>query len=170
MNQHHRNTLSGFTLVELLIVVTLVGILAAVALPSYRNHVLRTHRTVAKTALVDLASRQESFYVDRKAYSSALSDFGLQTYVSRDNSTSASSSSESVYKISIASLSLSACPAPSATVTAITSTEALSGVGYTLVAQPVGSQTSDSSCGSICLRSTGVKLSSAGTAATCWSR
>lgn len=163
MISHHgqaRHTTAGFTLVELLIVVTIVGLLAAVALPSYRNHILRTNRTVAKTALVDLAARQESFYVDRKTYSSSLTELGLQAYVSRDSSSSASQSSQSVYRISIAALNNASCPA-SGTVTA---------AGYSLMATPVGSQVADSGCGTLCLTSTGIKLSSAGTAANCWSR
>ncbi len=155
--KHHRQ---GFTLVELMIVVSIVGLLAAIALPSYRNHVLRTNRTVAKAALVDLVSRQESYYVDRKIYAIATTDVGLQQYLSRDTSTTASQTSESLYRLSIAALGTSTCPASGSATPS----------GYTLMATPVGSQTGDIGCGTLCLTSTGIKLSSAGNAASCWSR
>ena len=49
----------GVTLIELMITVVIVAILAAIAYPSYTQYVLRSHRTAAKTALHDMASRQE---------------------------------------------------------------------------------------------------------------
>jgi len=52
----------GVTLIELMIVVVIVSILAAVALPSYTAYVLRSHRVEAKTALLDLAGREERYY------------------------------------------------------------------------------------------------------------
>lgn len=51
MNRAHRRT-AGFTLVEMLIVVALVGILGAVAVPSYRDHVTRGFRSEARSTLV----------------------------------------------------------------------------------------------------------------------
>lgn len=51
----------GFTLVELMIVVVVVSILMAIAVPSYNSYVLRSHRVEAKTALLDLAGREERY-------------------------------------------------------------------------------------------------------------
>jgi type IV pilus assembly protein PilE len=51
----------GVTLIELMIVVVIVSILMAVAVPSYRAYVLRSHRVEAKTALLDLAGREERY-------------------------------------------------------------------------------------------------------------
>jgi len=58
----------GMTLVELLVVVVLVAVLATVAIPSYRSHVLRTHRVEARTALLALAVAQEKFFLQHNTY------------------------------------------------------------------------------------------------------
>jgi len=52
----------GFTLVELLIVVAIIGIISAIAYPAYRGHMQRANRAEAKAFLVDAAARQERFY------------------------------------------------------------------------------------------------------------
>lgn len=66
---------SGMTLIELMIVVIIVAVLASIAVPSYRQYVLRTHRTEAKTALLNLAAAQEKHYLQNNTYAanSALS-------------------------------------------------------------------------------------------------
>jgi type IV pilus assembly protein PilE len=63
-----RNEL-GFTLVELMIVVVVIGVLAAVAIPSYRSSVMKSNRAAAKTALLDLAAREEKYYSLNNNYS-----------------------------------------------------------------------------------------------------
>jgi type IV pilus assembly protein PilE len=69
-----RKKATGFTLIELMIVVVVVAILAAIAIPSYRQHVLRTNRTEAKRTLLNVAAAQEKFYLQNNTYagSSAL--------------------------------------------------------------------------------------------------
>lgn len=69
----------GFTLLELMVVVIIIGILAAVAIPSYRQYVVRTHRTDAKRALLDLAGRQERYFYTNNAYATSLTDLGSST-------------------------------------------------------------------------------------------
>jgi len=58
----------GVTLMELLTVVTVLGILAAIAIPSYRRYLIRSQRSEAKIALMNLQSAQEKFYLQNNAY------------------------------------------------------------------------------------------------------
>jgi type IV pilus assembly protein PilE len=58
----------GFTLIEMMIVVAIIGILAAIAIPNYNQYVLRSHRAEARSALIDLAQRMEQNYSLRRSY------------------------------------------------------------------------------------------------------
>jgi type IV pilus assembly protein PilE len=58
----------GVSLMELLIVVIILSVLAAVSIPSYRNYVIRTNRTEATAALLNIASNQERFYLQNNTY------------------------------------------------------------------------------------------------------
>jgi len=52
---------AGFTLIDLLVAVAIVAILVAIAMPSYQNQILASRRPDAKTALLDLAAREERY-------------------------------------------------------------------------------------------------------------
>jgi len=65
MNRHQH----GFTLVELMIVVVIVGILTAIAVPSYSGYRIKSARAAAQTELLQLASLQEKIYLNANAYS-----------------------------------------------------------------------------------------------------
>jgi type IV pilus assembly protein PilE len=58
----------GFTLIELMVVVTIVAILGAIALPSYREYVKRGHRRAAQSAMMDIVNRQQQFFVANRTY------------------------------------------------------------------------------------------------------
>jgi type IV pilus assembly protein PilE len=58
----------GFTLIELMIVVIVVAVLAAIAIPSYRDYVIRGHRRAAQAAMMDIATREQQFFVANRVY------------------------------------------------------------------------------------------------------
>jgi len=68
---------NGFTLIELMITVAILGIIASVALPSYFEHVKRTARTEAITSLLDAANKQQQFFVDNRVYTQSLENLGV---------------------------------------------------------------------------------------------
>ncbi|MDN3484702.1 type IV pilin protein [Pseudoalteromonas sp. APC 3224] len=70
---------TGFTLIELMIAVAIVGILAAIAVPNYSEYVKRASRAEAASALLDAANKQEQYFVDNRAYSTSFSDLGIQS-------------------------------------------------------------------------------------------
>lgn len=75
----HKCLQRGFTLMELMIVVAIVGILAAVALPSYQDHVLRTRRVTAGTCLMETSQLMERQYATAMSYDVALPTASCQT-------------------------------------------------------------------------------------------
>jgi type IV pilus assembly protein PilE len=70
---------SGFTLLELVIVVAIVAILASVALTSYAAQMRKSARAEAQSALTDAASRQQQFLVDRRRYAGSMTVLGVAT-------------------------------------------------------------------------------------------
>lgn len=67
----------GFTLIELMIVVAVIGILAAIAYPNYRDYIRKTNRTVAKSFLVEIMQRQEQYLLDAREYAPDLTTLGM---------------------------------------------------------------------------------------------
>jgi type IV pilus assembly protein PilE len=67
-----RNKMRGMTLMELVAVVAIVALLSSIAIPTYRELLLRSHRAEAKSALLNLAAAQEKFYLQNNTYTDEL--------------------------------------------------------------------------------------------------
>jgi len=135
----------GFTLMELMIAVAVVGILAAVAFPSYQSQVMKTRRSDGKAALMAAAAKQEQYYLDNKTYANTMTALGYAA--------NPANSDEGYYQIGIAAAT-AACPIATC---------------FSLTATRQGSQGSDSICGNLTLNSSGAKgITGSGTVANCW--
>lgn len=138
INEHSR----GFTLIELMIVVAIVGILSVVALPSYKSYIERGKRADAKTVLLNAAQFLERYRSANFKYP-ASSPNPLPS-----NMQVAPSVGTKSYDISI--------DVPTAA------------LSFTLTATPSG--WTDSRCGNLTLTNLGVKGQSVGTTAECWNK
>lgn len=63
----------GFTLIELMMVVAIIGILTAIALPQFTEYKMKSRRSEATSALMQIAAQQEQFFMDNRSYSNAVS-------------------------------------------------------------------------------------------------
>jgi type IV pilus assembly protein PilE len=73
-----RRHAAGFTLMEIMVVVIVVGILAAIGLPSYQEAMQKGRRTDARESLMEAASRQEQYMLDRNVYTTDMTDLGFE--------------------------------------------------------------------------------------------
>lgn len=80
MNNYNKQT--GFNLIELMVTVAIVAVLASVALPSYRNYVIKTNRSEGTSDLVKIMDRQERYYANQfpPTYTTDLATIGYGDY------------------------------------------------------------------------------------------
>jgi type IV pilus assembly protein PilE len=68
---------SGFTLIEVAVVMAVAAILAAVAIPNYSEYVMRSHRSAVQSFISDVASRQSQFFLDRRNYATTVAALNM---------------------------------------------------------------------------------------------
>lgn len=149
-NSMTRKNQRGFTLLELMIVVVIVAIVSALAYPSYMQYVVNTKRTAATSVLLQIADRQQQFFMDNKSYSADLTNLGYPANpqeISDDGRTTAAGDSDSVYSLVLSNVAVTT---------------------YTITATPLNSQLSrDTKCGALTLNQSGAK-GAAGSVGDCW--
>lgn len=134
----------GFTLIELMIVVAIVGILAAIAYPSYKEHVIKTRRSDGKAALSQAATMEERYFTENNTYTTDATKIGGST------------SGEGYYTITATIPNTAGCTVKGKYYC------------YTLTAQPTGAQTDDTKCASLTLKHDGSKGATGTTPSVCW--
>ena len=127
--------LRGFSLLELMIVVAIVGIIAAFAYPSYLEQIQKTRRADCSGALAGMGNAMERFFTVNSTYLGAAAG-------------GADTGAPAVYP--------STCPSDGGTATYNLTIQAVTGSTYTLQAAPVGVQ-ADDKCGTMTLTNTGLK-------------
>ncbi|WP_426702590.1 type IV pilin protein [Rhodanobacter sp. Col0626] len=129
----------GFTLLELMIVVAIIAILSAIAIPTYGRYAFRAHRVDGQELLLRVANAQERFYATNNVYG-GMTDIGYTDPMSE----------KGYYSVSI--------DVPAAS----------SSQSFTATATPQGGQAQDD-CGNLTITNAGVKASSGTTTnGSCW--
>lgn len=134
---------SGFSLIELLIVVAIIGVLVAVALPAYQDSVLAGGRAEGQSLLMEVASDQERFYSINNSYSTNAAPLADPPVATR-------TSESGRYQVSVAACgggSIANC--------------------FVATATPQGSQTDDS-CTTLTITHTGQRGATGDTVENCW--
>jgi type IV pilus assembly protein PilE len=144
----------GFTLIELMVTIVVASILAAIAIPAYTSQIRKSRRTEARTALLDLASREERFNSTNSAYTSSLANLGYA------GAAWPIKVGGGYYQISVSVCAAVPCGADAGT-----------GAAFLLTAQPVAPQDKDTICGSFTLDSMGLQRvtgTAVATPSSCW--
>ncbi len=86
-----KNRASGFTMIELMIVVLVIGILSAIAIPNYNDYLLKGKLAEAATLLTDLQTREEQYYQDNRTYVNGMTPRAAGTYFTTTSCVTANS-------------------------------------------------------------------------------
>ncbi len=142
--------MSGYTLIEILVALAIVAILASVAVAAYTSEVQKSRSTDARSALLDLAGREEKLFSTTNAYSATPSDLGYAPVGTPFPITVGSG----YYQVSVAA------PDPN---------QAAGSPTYSITATAIGTQANDSQCLTLSVNQLGAQTSTGtGTASTCW--
>lgn len=76
-NRRSRWASKGFSLVELMIVIAIIGVLAAIAIPNYQEHIRKGNRSAAQQFMLTIANKQEAYLLDNRAYTATVGAGGL---------------------------------------------------------------------------------------------
>jgi type IV pilus assembly protein PilE len=146
----NRRQQKGVTLLELMIVVVIIAIISAFAYPSYTQFIVRAKRTAGTSMLLQIADRQQQFFMDNKRFAANLTRLGFAAdtvMIDEDGAVIADGDADRIYNIAVS---------------------ATTATTYTLTATPQLKQASkDSKCGSLTLTDAGVKGYS-GSGGECW--
>jgi prepilin-type N-terminal cleavage/methylation domain-containing protein len=82
-----REGMRGFTLLELIVVIAVIGILATIAIPQFVEYRLRSLNEVARADLRNAAIAQEAYYLDMNTYTARISDLTSRGYTPKDGVT-----------------------------------------------------------------------------------
>lgn len=152
-----RTKTQGFTLIELMIVVAIVAILAAVALPSYQDSIRKSRRADAHAALQAAQLAQEKYRLNNTTYfASTGNNFsGAAAEFSRVCAAGATSctSTNGYYRL-----------------TSTVGASGLAATDYIVTATATGSQAADTHCATISVAQTATAVTYSGTSTDCWSK
>jgi type IV pilus assembly protein PilE len=155
MNKRKRDDISsskqtGVTLLELMVVVAIIGIISAIAYPSYTQFVVKSKRATGSGMLLQIADRQQQFFMDNKRFATKFSSLGYASddmMINDDGMIVSASDARRTYKIALSGATAAA---------------------YTVEAIPqLGQASKDTDCGTITLTSAGTK-GHTGTGDNCW--